>query len=92
MKTYYNTKKERFEEQKTATKSASKILITKDILDSNIVSTYTNGAGNEVRVALINGHKFAFVKVDELVNDWYATGGYRVSHGDLWNPDEEAFV
>ena len=58
MKLYYNTKTERFEEQKTATRSAAKILLTAEILEANKKGTYGPKELDGQYYSEINGVEF----------------------------------
>ena len=85
MKTYFDTNTHKFVRQKTATKSPSKILISKKILDKTLIDTYTGGC-DIIYVSKVEGYEFHYQKADDIFLPEYSQGQYRVSF-DYWRGD-----
>jgi hypothetical protein len=88
MKTYFDAKTHRFIRQKTATKSPSKILISKKILDETLIDTYTGGC-DIIYVSKVAGYEFHYQKADDVLLPEYSQGQYRVRFGYWWSDWED---
>lgn len=89
MKTYFDTNTHKFVRQKTATKSPSKILISKKILDEALIDTYTTVGHDTIYVSKVAGYEFHYQKADDVLLPEYSQGQYRVRFGYWWSDWED---